>query len=64
MMIGIDLGTTNSLACFWQDGKVQMIPNALGKILTPSVVSIDGKTVLVGSVAKDRLLTHPWLTVQ
>ena len=39
-VIGIDLGTTNSLAGVWQDGKVVLIPNAFGEYLTPSVVSI------------------------
>ena len=41
MIIGIDLGTTNSLiACFTEDGP-KIIPNRLGKHLTPSVVSMD-----------------------
>lgn len=40
-IIGIDLGTTNSLACVCQDGKAVLIPNSLGENLTPSVVSID-----------------------
>ena len=40
MIIGIDLGTTNSLiACFTEDGP-KIIPNRLGKHLTPSVVSM------------------------
>ena len=33
-VIGIDLGTTNSLAGVWQDGKVVLIPNAFGEYLT------------------------------
>ena len=40
-IIGIDLGTTNSLAAVWQDGESCLIPNSLGEYLTPSVVSID-----------------------
>lgn len=39
-MIGIDLGTTNSLVTIWRDGVV-LVPNALGEVLTPSVVSLD-----------------------
>ena len=60
MIIGIDLGTTNSLVSLWQDGKAQIIPNALGVNLTPSAVSLDEKhTVIVGQAAKERLPTHP-----
>lgn len=58
--IGIDLGTTNSAIALWRDGKVQMIPNALGEDLTPSVVSIDEDMhLLVGRPAAERLMTHP-----
>jgi molecular chaperone HscC len=63
MIIGIDLGTTNSLAAVWRDGAASIIPNALGEHLTPSCVSIDDDgTVLVGKAARDRLQTHPQLT--
>ena len=47
--IGIYLGTTNSAIAVWCEGKVELIPNALGEYLTPSVVSIDEKqNVLIG----------------
>jgi molecular chaperone HscC len=63
-IIGIDLGTTNSLVAFWKDNKANIIPNVLGKNLTPSVVSIDENgEILVGEVAKERLITHPQFTV-
>jgi molecular chaperone HscC len=59
-IIGIDLGTTNSLAAAWIDGQSVLIPNALGQHLTPSCVSIDQDgTVLVGQAAKERLQSHP-----
>ncbi len=59
-MIGIDLGTTNSLAAYWSDGKPVIIPNSLGEPLTPSVVSVDDDgRILVGQAAKERLITHP-----
>lgn len=62
--IGIDLGTTNSAIAVWREGKVELIPNALGEYLTPSVVSIDEKqNVLIGAAAKARLLTKPNETV-
>ncbi len=60
MIIGIDLGTTNSLAAIWRDGRAELIPNALGKALTPSCVSIDSDgSVLVGEAARERLQSHP-----
>ena len=63
-IIGIDLGTTNSLAAYWKDGESILIPNALGNYLTPSVVSVDEKgTVYVGEVAKERLISDPERTV-
>ncbi len=59
-IIGIDLGTTNSLAAVWRDGRSQLIPNAAGELLTPSVVSVDEDGgVLVGRAARDRLISHP-----
>ena len=59
-IIGIDLGTTNSLAAVWRDGRSQLIPNAAGELLTPSVVSVDENGgVLVGRAARDRLISHP-----
>ncbi|AXQ31165.1 molecular chaperone HscC [Solimonas sp. K1W22B-7] len=60
MIVGIDLGTTNSLAAVWRDGQAVLIPNALGQVLTPSCVSLDDQgQVLVGAAARDRLLTQP-----
>lgn len=60
MIVGIDLGTTNSLVAAWVDGRPHLIPNALGHHLTPSVVGIDkAGDFLVGLPARERLLTHP-----
>jgi len=60
MIIGIDLGTTNSLVGIWRDGAGELIPNALGSLLTPSAVSVgDDGTILVGIAARERLLTAP-----
>ncbi len=60
MIIGIDLGTTNSLAaCFTGEG-AEIISNRLGKRLTPSVVAVDGENnILVGETAKEYGLVHP-----
>ena len=63
MIIGIDLGTTNSLVAVWRDGKANIIPNALGQHLTPSCVGMDDDgTVLIGEAARARLQTHPHMT--
>lgn len=63
MIVGIDLGTTNSAVAVWRDGQPQLIPNALGDLLTPSAVSIaDDGSLLVGMAARDRQATHPDLT--
>lgn len=58
-ILGVDLGTTNSLAVVYKEGKPVRIPNAYGEYVTASVVSIlDGK-IVVGKLAKERLITHP-----
>ncbi|MET0617630.1 MAG: molecular chaperone HscC [Luteibacter sp.] len=63
MIVGIDLGTTNSLVAAWVDGAPRLIPNALGGVLTPSCVGIDEDgSVLVGEAARERLQTHPQRT--
>lgn len=65
MIIGIDLGTTNSLAACFRNGKAEIIPNRLGKHLTPSVVSIDiNGTVYVGETAKERGALYPLETAR
>lgn len=55
-MIGIDLGTTNSLATYWKDGQVQFIPDMSGNCLIPSAVGCirtkDGEDFLVGREAR------------
>lgn len=58
--IGIDLGTTNSLAACWKDGKCILVPNSLNEVFTPSIVSIDEQgDIVVGRIAKERLVSHP-----
>ncbi|MES3025829.1 MAG: molecular chaperone HscC [Pseudomonadota bacterium] len=60
MIVGIDLGTTNSLISVWENGAARLIPNSLGEVLTPSCVSVDEDgTILVGRAARERLQTHP-----
>jgi molecular chaperone HscC len=57
MIVGIDLGTTNSLAGIWRDGAATLIPNSLGHMLTPSAVGLgDDRSILVGLAARERLV--------
>lgn len=59
-IIGIDLGTTNSLVTTYRNGEVVFIPNIYGDYLTPSAISIDEDgNVLVGKLAKERMLSDP-----
>ncbi|MRW92718.1 Hsp70 family protein [Duganella sp. FT80W] len=60
MIVGIDLGTTNSLISIFRDGATVLIPNALGHFMTPSVVCLDADgSLLVGLAARERMLSHP-----
>ena len=59
-MVGIDLGTTNSLVAHFADGQPVVLANEMGESLTPSAVAVaaDG-TLLVGRAARDRLVVAP-----
>ncbi len=60
MIVGIDLGTTNSLVAYFTEEGPKIIPNRLGKNLTPSVVSVDEEgNVYVGETAKERMSLYP-----
>lgn len=59
-IIGIDLGTTNSLVACFKDETPVVIKNVYGETLTPSIVSVDENgEVFVGKIAKERQITHP-----
>ena len=59
-IIGIDLGTTNSLCGVFLGEKPRLIPNALGRMLTPSVVGVlDDGQLLVGEAARELRVTQP-----
>jgi molecular chaperone DnaK len=64
-VIGIDLGTTNSVVAVMEGGEPVVIPNAEGSRLTPSVVAVNPKTGerMVGQVAKRQAITNPNNTV-
>jgi len=63
-IIGIDLGTTNSVVSFMEGTSVKVIPNKEGGNTTPSIVAFtkDGKR-LVGTVAKRQSVTNPFNTI-
>ncbi len=63
MIVGIDLGTTNSLVSLWRDDTSVLIQNSLEQVITPSVVGLDDQgRIICGQAAKERLYTHPQLT--
>lgn len=62
-IIGIDLGTTNSLVAIYEEQMTRVLPNRFGENLTPSVVSIlESEEVVVGKAAKERLVVAPKAT--
>src|SRR6185437_10146763 len=63
-IIGIDLGTTNSVVAVMEGSDVTVIPNQEGSRLTPSVVAFTAKgDILVGDPAKRQAVTNPRGTV-
>ena len=61
IILGIDLGTTNSVVSYLQsDGTVKVIPNPEGTMTTPSVVGFKANgEVIVGNAAKRQAITNP-----
>jgi molecular chaperone HscC len=60
IVIGIDLGTTNSAVAFLGPAGPEIVPNAVGGRLTPSVVGIDGSgAAVVGAAARELQVVHP-----
>ncbi len=63
-ILGIDLGTTNSLGTVFRNGKVEFIPNSLGELYTPSVVAVTKKgEIVTGAIAREMLITDPKCSV-
>ena len=63
-IIGIDLGTTNSVVAIQEGEKTTVIPNEEGGRTTPSVVAFSSKgEILVGQVAKRQRVTNPENTI-
>jgi len=62
-IVGIDLGTTNSLVAYMKDGKPCVIPGRHGRTMVPSVVAMTDNGLIVGDPAKDHLTRNPERTV-
>jgi molecular chaperone DnaK len=62
-VVGIDLGTTNSLVGMVSEGKVRLFADEQGNELLPSVVGFESRGVVVGRAAKNRRLLDPAGTV-
>ncbi|MFW8600999.1 Hsp70 family protein [Desulfobacterota bacterium M19] len=62
-IIGIDLGTTNSLLSFVKNGAPRIIPNERGSRTTPSVVCLKKNKVIVGEMARNQAVLNSELTV-
>lgn len=64
-MVGIDLGTTNSVVAYINgDGEAEIIVNVDEARVTPSVILFEGDNVTVGQTAKDNTIFDPLNTVQ
>ncbi len=59
MHFGIDLGTTNSLIAVFRNGAPELVPNALGQVLTPSAVALHEDRLVVGEAARSIAQADP-----
>jgi len=60
MIIGIDLGTSTTEAAIYRNGKVEMIPNSEGKIITPSAIGLDANgDIIIGESARAQYCIYP-----
>ena len=62
-IIGIDLGTTNSLVAYAEGNEPQVIPNSEGRVIVPSIVSFVDTGYLVGDQAKALLIKNAEKTI-
>ena len=62
-IIGIDLGTTQSVVSIYENGKVTVIPNDQGNRLTPSIVSFWQNDRLIGDAAYNVMAKNPKNTI-
>ena len=63
VVIGIDLGTTNSCVAILENGSTKVIENSEGTRTTPSIIAYTDNEVLVGAAAKRQAVTNPQNTI-
>jgi molecular chaperone DnaK (HSP70) len=65
MIVGIDLGTTNSEIAVYRDGRPQVLADSDGRTILPSVVGLDQDgSLLVGEAARNQYILHPERTIR
>lgn len=62
-IVGIDLGTTNSLIAYMKDGQPCVVPDRHGRTMVPSVVALTDNGLIVGDSAREHLTRNPERTV-
>jgi molecular chaperone DnaK len=62
-IVGIDLGTTNSLIAYMKDGQPFVVPDRHGRTMVPSVVALTDNGLIVGDSAREHLTRNPERTV-
>jgi Fe-S protein assembly chaperone HscA len=62
-IVGIDLGTTNSLVAYMKEGRPCVIPGRSGRTILPSVIALTDNGLIVGDPAKEHLIRSPERTV-
>ena len=62
-IVGIDLGTTNSLVAYMKEGQPCIVPDRNGRTMVPSVVALTDNGLIVGDSAKEHLTRNPERTV-
>ena len=63
IVLGIDLGTTNSCVSIWINGKIETLANKMGNRTTPSMICFTKNEVIVGDAAKNTMLRYPTTTI-
>ena len=64
IFIGIDLGTTNTLACYLKNGKTKLINFSSGKNMLPSMLAVEEDQIIIGKVAKELRKTNPYNVIR